>query len=93
MVMELNFIEDKKHKVIFDIKGAGHTFVNALKKELWNDKDVKISAYNVEHPLIGIPRMIVETSSSKDAKKAILDAVKRLEKNNKDFLTKFKKLK
>ena len=63
--MELNFIEDTKHKVIVDIKGAGHALANSLKKELWADSDVKVAAYNVEHPLIGIPRLIVETSSGK----------------------------
>ncbi|MFH1589943.1 MAG: DNA-directed RNA polymerase subunit L [archaeon] len=92
--MELKFIEDTKYKVIVDIEGAGHSFANALKKELWNDKDVKISAYNVEHPLIGIPRLIVETSTGKkDARKAILDAVERLKKENTTFLTNAKKIK
>lgn len=90
--MELKFIEDTKYKVIVDIKGSGHSFANALKKELWNDKDVKISAYNVEHPLIGVPRLIVETSS-KDARKAILAAVERLKKQNTALATKVKKLK
>ena len=92
--MELDFKENTKHKVIVDIKGSSHTFANSLKKELWNDKDIKIAAYNVEHPLIGIPRLIVETSAGKkDAKKAVLDAVERLKKENKAFLTKFNKLK
>ncbi|MBU0471577.1 MAG: DNA-directed RNA polymerase subunit L [Nanoarchaeota archaeon] len=92
--MELNFLEDTKYKVIFDVKGADHSFANALKQELWNDKDVRISAYNVEHPLIGIPRIIVEThSGKKDAKNSILDAVTRLKKQNTQFLTKFKSIK
>jgi len=90
--MELEFIEDTKYKVVVDIKGAGHALANSLKKELWNDKNVKVSAYNVEHPLIGVPRLIVETSS-KAARKAILDAVERLKRQNKQFLTKFKRLK
>lgn len=90
--MELKFIEDTKYRIVFDIKGTGHTFVNSLKKELWSDNDIKVSAYNVEHPLIGIPRMIVETKS-KEAKKAVLDAVERLKKHNKTFLTKFKEVK
>jgi|FLOH01.1.fsa_nt_gi DNA-directed RNA polymerase subunit L len=90
--MELNFLEDTKHKVIVDLKGADHTFVNVLKKELWNDKDVKIAAYNVEHPLIGVPRLIVETKT-KETRKAILDAIDRLKKENSEFITKFKKFK
>ncbi|NQU98973.1 hypothetical protein HQ533_05935 [Candidatus Woesearchaeota archaeon] len=92
--MELDFIEDTKYKVVVDIKGAGHSFANALKQEMWNDKDIRISAYNVEHPLIGIPRIIVEThTGKKDVKKAFIDAVGRLKKKNATFLTKIKKLK
>ncbi len=89
--MEIEFIEDTKYRAVFKIKGVGHSFTNALKKELWNDKTIKISAYNVEHPLVGVPLVIVETSSGKkEVRQAILDAVERLKKINKDFLTKFK---
>ncbi|MFH1770803.1 MAG: DNA-directed RNA polymerase subunit L [archaeon] len=90
--MELKFLEDTKYKVVVDIKDSGHSFANVLKKELWNDKDVKISAYNVEHPLIGVPRLIVETTG-KDARKAILDAVERLKKQNTTLAAKAKALK
>ncbi|MBU1201106.1 MAG: DNA-directed RNA polymerase subunit L [Nanoarchaeota archaeon] len=90
--MEIKFIEDTKYKVIFDIKGTSHTLANSLKKELWNDEDVKVAAYNVEHPLIGIPRVIVETSAGKkDARTAVLDAIDRLKKKNKDLASKFNK--
>jgi DNA-directed RNA polymerase subunit L len=90
--MELILIEDNKNKLIVDIKGAGHALCNAIKKELWNDKDVKAAAYNVEHPLVGIPRMIVETSG-KEARKAVLDAISRLKKQNTEFKKKFSSLK
>ncbi len=90
--MELKVIEKGKKKLIFDLIGADHTFSNSLKKELWNDKSIKVSAYHVEHPLIGIPRFIVETDD-KDPEKALLDAVKRLEKKNESFLEDAKKLK
>lgn len=89
--MELKVIEKSKKRLVFDLVGADHTFSGALKKELWNDKSIKISAYNVEHPLIGIPRFIVETED-KDPEKALLDAVKRLEKKNESFLEDIKKI-
>ncbi|MGV8140906.1 MAG: RpoL/Rpb11 RNA polymerase subunit family protein [Candidatus Woesearchaeota archaeon] len=89
--MELKVIEKGKKRLVFDLVGADHTFSNALKKELWNDKSIKISAYNVEHPLIGIPRFIVETDD-KDPEKTLLDAVKRLEKKNESFLEDVKKI-
>ncbi|MBU0666067.1 MAG: DNA-directed RNA polymerase subunit L [Nanoarchaeota archaeon] len=92
--MEIKFLEDTKYRVVFELKGTDHTFVNALKEELWNDADIKIAAYNIEHPLIGIPKIIVETGNSKkDAKKAIMNACDRIKKENTQFLTKFKKAK
>jgi DNA-directed RNA polymerase subunit L len=89
--MEIKVIEKGKKRLVFDLVGADHTFSNALKKELWNDKSIKISAYNVEHPLIGVPRFIVETDE-KDPEKVLLDAVKKLEKKNESFLEDVKKI-
>ena len=53
--MEINFIEKTKNKVLFELTDVNHTFCNQLKEELWNDSDVKISAYRKEHPLVSIP--------------------------------------
>ncbi len=89
--MELRVIESTKKRLIFDLIGADHTFCGSLKKELWNDKAIKVSAYSVEHPLIGIPRFIVETDD-KDPQKALTDAVKRIEKKNEAFVESFKKI-
>ncbi len=91
VLMELKVIEQSKKRLVFDVVGADHTFCGALKKELWNDKSIKISAYNVEHPLIGVPRFIVETDD-KEPQKALADAVKRLEKKNEQFVEHFKKV-
>jgi len=90
--MEFKVIEKSKKRLVFDLVGADHTFSGALKKELWNDKAIKVSAYNVEHPLVGVPRFIVETDD-KDPEKVLLDAVKRLEKKNESFLEDIKKIK
>jgi DNA-directed RNA polymerase subunit L len=89
--MELKVIEKSKKRLVFDLVGADHTFSGALKKELWNDKSIKISAYNIEHPLIGVPRFIVETDE-KNPEKVLLDAVKKIEKKNESFLEDFKKI-
>jgi DNA-directed RNA polymerase subunit L len=90
--MEIKIIEKSKKRLVFDLVGADHTFSGALKKEMWNDKSIKISAYNIEHPLVGIPRFIVE-AEDKDPEKVLLDAVKRLEKKNESFLEDIKKIK
>ena len=90
--MEFKVIEKNKKRLVFDLIGTDHTFSGALKKELWNDKSIKVSAYNIDHPLVGVPRFIVETDE-KDPEKVLLDAVKRLEKKNESFLENIKKIK
>lgn len=90
--MELKLVEKSKKKFVFDLIGTDHTFCSALKRELWNDKSVKVSAYNIEHPLIGIPRFIIE-AEDKEPEKILTDAVKRLQKKNEQFTELFKKIK
>jgi len=89
--MEIKVIEKTKKRMVFDLVGADHTFAGALKKELWNDKSITVSTYAVEHPLIGVPRFIIETEE-KDPEKTLTDAVKRLQKKNEQFLEQFKKI-
>jgi DNA-directed RNA polymerase subunit L len=90
--MKVKVVEDnKKNKLVLEIKGEGHAFCNALKKELWNDKHVKIAAYKIEHPLVGIPTMVVETDGKETPKKALTEAAKRLGKLTDNFKTAFLK--
>jgi len=62
-----------------------------LEKEIWKDEDVKAAGYNVSHPLIGVPTMVVETNGKKTAREAVDDAVKRMKKQNADFMKALKK--
>ncbi len=87
--MEMNVLEDKKKRMVFELKGEGHTLCNALREELWNDKDVTVAAYNIDHPLIGVPRFIIETSD-KEPKQALKDAISRLKKKNSELLKELK---
>ena len=89
--MEINILEDKKKRLVFELKGEGHTLCNVLREELWNDKSVTVSAYNISHPLVGIPTFIIETSS-KSPKKALKDAISRLKKKNSTLVKKVKTL-
>jgi len=75
--MEIKIIEDSKNKLVFDIKGESHGFCNMLKDELWNNKAVKVAAYKIDHPLIGIPRFVLETSGE-EPRKVLDSAVKKL---------------
>ncbi|MBW3015031.1 DNA-directed RNA polymerase subunit L [Candidatus Woesearchaeota archaeon] len=91
--MELKVIEEGKNRLIVEIQGEDHTFCNALKKELWNDSHVKAAGYNISHPLVGEPRIIVETDGKVDPKKALAEAAKRLKKTIEKFSKAFDKMK
>lgn len=79
--MKLNVIEKEKNKIRIEIVGETHTFCNALRKELWNDDDVKVAGYNIEHPLVANPVLTLETDK-KDPKKVLEAAIKRLRDKN-----------
>lgn len=79
--MEIKIIEEKGNKLEFEIdESVG--FLNALKKELLNDKDVNVATYFVKHPLVGKPKMIIEAD---DPRKALNGAAGRLKKLNAKF--------
>ncbi len=80
--MELNILMDKKNKLIVQVKDGDHTICNALRKELYNDSHVKNAGYTIRHPLVGIPRIIVETDTSTTPRKALIAAAERLKKAN-----------
>ena len=87
--MEVEIVEESKNKLVFEVdENVG--FLNAVKRELLNDKQVKIATYFVKHPLVGKPRMIIETSGE-DPKKALSAATSRLRKENDAFASGVKK--
>jgi DNA-directed RNA polymerase subunit L len=84
-MIKARVVEDKKTRMVLELEGTDHTLCNSLKSELWKDSHVKISGYNIEHPLIGVPTLIVETDSSESPRKAVTDALKRLRGLNERF--------
>ena len=91
--MEIDVQEKTKKRLVFKLKGSSHTTCNLLKDELWNDKDVTAAAYHVDHPLIGVPKFIIETNGKQEPAKALTNACNRLKKRNKEFSEAFAKLK
>ena len=88
--MEINVLEDKKNKIIFEVKGMQHGILNSLKNELYNDKHVKIATYSVRHPLVGVPKMILETDGA-EPREVLAKAADRLKKVNDNFKKDFVK--
>jgi len=85
--MEIKILEDKKNKLVVDVIGVSHGFCNALIKEVWEDKNTKSAGYHIDHPLVGTPRIVIE--SKEDAKKTLIDASKRLSKKVDAFSKEF----
>ena len=87
--MEIKILDDKKNKLMLEVKGVDHTLCNALKTELWNDKHVKIATYSIRHPQISVPQIIVETDGEVSPKNALINAVQRMHKTNEKFKKEF----
>lgn len=90
-VKGVNVIENKKHRLVFEIIGEDHTISNLLREELWNDEDVKVAAYKIPHPLKGNPKFIVETKQG-SALEAVEKAISRLKRKNTSFANALKAL-
>lgn len=89
--MEIKILDDKKNRLMIEVKGSDHTLCNAIKTELYNDKHVKIATYSIRHPQISMPQMIVETDGEESPKNALINAVQRLHKINEKFKKEFTK--
>ncbi len=90
--MEVSVLEETKDKFVFEVKGETNTIANVLKKELWNDSDVKASGYYLEHPLVHTPRFVVQTNGA-NPRKAVKSAIKRVEKEAEKLLDEAKNIK
>lgn len=90
--MEIKVLEETKNRIVFEIPGESHTLCNALKRELWKNKNVRNATYSIKHPLIGTPKMIVETSPGRSPRRALAKAARALKKEVSEFKTSFSKL-
>ncbi|MEK6841197.1 MAG: DNA-directed RNA polymerase subunit L [Nanoarchaeota archaeon] len=86
--MEIKILKEEKNRIELEVIGEDHTLCNAIRDELWNQEDVEISAYNVKHPLISHPVMLVELSKG-DPRKALQNAVSGLKKKLKELKDNF----
>ncbi len=77
--MEMKIVEEGKNKLVFELTKVSHGFCNILKDQLWKGGHVKVAAYRVDHPLIGIPTFVVETDGSISPKNVLLAAIKKLD--------------
>ena len=89
--MELSIIEETPKKLVFEVKGQDHTLFNLIKSKLWLNKHVKVATYTIAHPLIGVPRMVVETDGEAKPRKAVSDASEAARKDVAELKQELKK--
>ncbi len=91
--MNINVISESKDEIIFTLEGADHTVLNLLKDELYHIDGVLAASYNITHPLIKVPKVIVKTNGKVNPRDAIKNAVKNVKKKLSDFKKQVSKLK
>lgn len=70
----------------------GHTFMNLLRKELFNDPSVSHAGYLIKHPLIKEVRFYVKVKGDISPIEALKKALKRLEEKIDEFETTFESI-
>ena len=91
--MELNVLEESPKRIVAEVKGTTHTLCNPIKTELWKNKHVKLATYSISHPLIGVPKFIVETDGTIKPRKAMADAAAKLADSADKLKKELKKIK
>jgi len=87
--MEIDVKKSTATELHFALKGERHTFTNLLRETLLKDPSVLFAAYKLPHPLGSDSEFVVKTKG-KNAKKAVLDALKDIEKQLEAFDKAFK---
>lgn len=89
--MEFRVLEETKNKLVFELEGETHSFCNALKNELLNVKGVDIATYSIDHPLVGVPKFLIQAKGV-EPRKALKTALKNLKKKAEEFKKEVSKL-
>ncbi|MDP3066682.1 MAG: DNA-directed RNA polymerase subunit L [Methanobacteriaceae archaeon] len=78
----MKIIKDEKKELEIEITGESHSLCNALRKVLMEDKNVESTAYVIDHPIIGQPRLHIK---AKNPRQSLKKAAKTLQKRCGEF--------
>ena len=81
--MKIEIIENEKDKIRIQVPDV--SFVNLLNETIWKEK-VDFAAFNIDHPYLSKPVLVVK---SKNPKKSIVDAAERVIEDIKDARKQF----
>ncbi len=60
--MEVRVLKEDQKGIEFELIGEGHTFCNALRDALNQNKNVDYAMYKIAHPLLSNPTVYVRTN-------------------------------
>jgi len=89
--VEIKVLKKTSNELKIEIEGEGHTFCNVLQKALLDDDTIEMAGYNIEHPLISNPTVYVRTKEKRKPETALIDAAKKMQKQNKEFKKSFER--
>jgi DNA-directed RNA polymerase subunit L len=76
MRYNMEIITSKRYELEILAEGETHTLCNALRRILMEDEDVKSTAYAIEHPIVGEPKIYVKAKSPKKSLKVASETLK-----------------
>ncbi len=86
--MKISILKKEKNELEVEIDNL--TVAELLRNELWEDDGIELSAWRRDNPSKD-PILVIKTKG-KDAKKALFDAIGRIQDKNKEIIKEFKKV-
>ncbi|VVC03959.1 DNA-directed RNA polymerase subunit L [Candidatus Burarchaeum australiense] len=83
--MKLEFLKDEKNHIELILHGEDHSFPNALREKILEEKGVEFVSVTREHPTAAFPKLVLKTKG-RSARDVLAEAVKALQKDTKEFL-------
>ena len=81
--MKLVLLENSEGKMVLEVRGENHTFLNLLRENAW-DAGSRQASYMIEHPYLSEPKLIIRAGNPKkildSSTQAILDNAKEFER-------------
>jgi len=81
--MKLVLLENTDKKIILEVQGETHTFLNLLRENAW-DSGSRQASYMMEHPYLSEPKLIIRADNPKkvldNAAQMIIDQAKEFGK-------------
>ena len=89
--MEIKVLSETKNRLEIEIAKEDHTLGNFLRTALLADPKVKHGGYQIVHPLTGGIKVVIQTEGGDSPRKALDDALAKMESETAEFRGKFKK--